>query len=292
MGSGNVTPRFHRLLIAAHRLAPRRRAAALGAALRRAVGPDPARSTRSRTRRTSITSLPTARPMRPARPRTQPTTLESAIARVVTGDAIVLRGGRLPHRRTPAQPGDHAAAVRGRAADPEGHAGGRRPGRPCATTCGRRPGSTLFPARPLGWWQRDREGMRTPLHRFNNDMVFVDGRMLQSAGWEGEVDEHSYYIDYDKGQVYIGVDPTITAGGDHRVRQRARRARASRCTARRTIARGRRSAGSPSRSTPTARSRSRARGSSRRPTNRPTSRSAWPIPPRSARRWSARCSRT
>ena len=50
--------------------------------------------------------------------------------------------------------------------------------------------------------------MRTPLHRFNNDMVFVDGRMLQSAGWEGEVDENSYYIDYDKGQVYIGVDPT------------------------------------------------------------------------------------
>ena len=49
--------------------------------------------------------------------------------------------------------------------------------------------------------------MRTPLHRFNNDMVFVDGRMLQSAGWEGEVDEDSYYIDYDKGQVYIGVDP-------------------------------------------------------------------------------------
>jgi hypothetical protein len=67
--------------------------------------------------------------------------------------------------------------------------------------------TTLFPAKPLGWWQRDREGMRTPLHRFNNDMVFVDGRLLQSAGWEGEVDENSYYIDYDKGQVYIGVDP-------------------------------------------------------------------------------------
>ena len=50
--------------------------------------------------------------------------------------------------------------------------------------------------------------MRTPIHRFNNDMVFVDGRLLQSAGWEGEVDENSYYIDYDKGQVYIGADPT------------------------------------------------------------------------------------
>ena len=49
--------------------------------------------------------------------------------------------------------------------------------------------------------------MRTPLHRFNNDMVFVDGEMLRSAGWEGELDAHSYYIDYEAGQVYIGVDP-------------------------------------------------------------------------------------
>ena len=80
----------------------------------------------------------------------------------------------------------------------------------------------LFPAKPLGWWQRDREGMRTPVHRFNNDMVFVDGRLLQSAGWEGEVDENSYYIDYDKGQVYIGVDPDRAADRNHGVRQRAR----------------------------------------------------------------------
>ncbi len=50
--------------------------------------------------------------------------------------------------------------------------------------------------------------MRTPLHRFNNDMVFVDGEMLKSAGWEGELDPHSYFIDYEAGQVYIGTDPT------------------------------------------------------------------------------------
>jgi parallel beta-helix repeat protein len=65
----------------------------------------------------------------------------------------------------------------------------------------------LFPAAPLGWWQRNREGMRTPLHRFNNDMVFVDGELLKSAGWEGELDAHSFYIDYQGGYVYIGVDP-------------------------------------------------------------------------------------
>jgi hypothetical protein len=50
--------------------------------------------------------------------------------------------------------------------------------------------------------------MRTPLHRFNNDMVFVDGELLKSAGWAGEVDAHSFYIDYQDGYVYIGIDPT------------------------------------------------------------------------------------
>ena len=65
----------------------------------------------------------------------------------------------------------------------------------------------MFPAKPLGWWRLEREGMRTPLHRFNNDMVFIDGKLLKSAGWAGELDEHSFYIDYDSGHVYIGVDP-------------------------------------------------------------------------------------
>jgi hypothetical protein len=49
--------------------------------------------------------------------------------------------------------------------------------------------------------------MRTPLHRFNNDMVFIDGRFLQSAGWEGGLDRDTYAIDYEGGFVYIAVDP-------------------------------------------------------------------------------------
>jgi hypothetical protein len=52
------------------------------------------------------------------------------------------------------------------------------------------------------------EGKKTPQHRFNNDMVFVNGKFLQSVGWEGDVDENSYFIDYEAGLVYIGVDPT------------------------------------------------------------------------------------
>jgi hypothetical protein len=39
-------------------------------------------------------------------------------------------------------------------------------------------------------------------------MVFVDGKMLKSAGWEGELDPSSYFVDYEGGFVYIGVDPT------------------------------------------------------------------------------------
>jgi parallel beta-helix repeat protein len=39
-------------------------------------------------------------------------------------------------------------------------------------------------------------------------MVFIDGRLLNSAGWEGEVDENAFYIDYDTKSVYIGVDPS------------------------------------------------------------------------------------
>jgi hypothetical protein len=55
-------------------------------------------------------------------------------------------------------------------------------------------------------WTTGRQG--TPLHRFNNDMVFVDGELLNAKGWEGALDTHSFYIDYKSGYVYIGVDPT------------------------------------------------------------------------------------
>src|SRR5437667_9094214 len=137
----------------------------------------------------------------------QPTTLESAIDRVVTGDAIILRGGIY---RTGGLTLNQGIALQPYADE--------RPilkGTQVATkwetlrhNVWRTSWRTLFPAAPLGWWQRNREGMRTPLHRFNNDMVFVDGEFLKSAGWEGELDAHSYYIDYNSGYVYIGIDPT------------------------------------------------------------------------------------
>jgi hypothetical protein len=137
----------------------------------------------------------------------QPTALEAAIERVLTGDAIVMRGGvyrtggLVLNQGITLQPyGDERPILKGTFVATKWEA--------LRNNVWRTPWTRLFPAAPLGWWQRSREGMRTPLHRFNNDMVFVDGELLKSAGWEGELDAHSFYIDYQGGYVYIGVDPT------------------------------------------------------------------------------------
>lgn len=136
-----------------------------------------------------------------------PTTIESAIARVVTGDAIILRGGTyrtgglLLSQGITMQPyRDEKPVLKGTRVATKWES--LREG------VWRTKWETLFPSRPRDWWRREREGMRTPLHRFNNDMVFVDGVALKSAGWEGELDADSYYIDYDTGHVYVRFDPT------------------------------------------------------------------------------------
>jgi len=137
----------------------------------------------------------------------QPTTLESAMDHVVTGDAIILRGGLYRtggltlNQGVTIQPyADECPILKGTQIATKWEA--------LRNNVWRTSWKPLFPASPLGWWQRNREGMRTPLHRFNNDMVFVDGEMLRSEGWEGALDAHSFYIDYNSGYVYIGVDPT------------------------------------------------------------------------------------
>ncbi len=136
----------------------------------------------------------------------EPTTLESAIARVVSGDAVILRGGvyrtgglTLSQGITIQPYRDERPVLKGTRAATQWEA--------LRNNIWRTKWTTLFPAKPLGWWRREREGMLTPRHRFNNDMVFVDGRLLRSVGWEGELDAGSFYIDYDTGYVYIGTDP-------------------------------------------------------------------------------------
>jgi hypothetical protein len=137
----------------------------------------------------------------------EPTTLESAITRVTTGDAVILRGGvyrtggLVLNQGVTLQPwADERPVLKGTQVATEWTA--------LRDNVWRTSWRRLFPAGPLGWWRRQREGMRTPLHRFNNDMVFVDGQALRSAGWEGELDPHSFFIDYEAGHVFAGVDPT------------------------------------------------------------------------------------
>lgn len=136
----------------------------------------------------------------------RPTTIESAIERARTGDVIVMRGGTYRTGNLRFNQGitiqpylDEQPVLKGSlvAATWEDLGNGL-----WTTTW-----SHLFPSKAADWWRRNREGKKTPPYRFNNDMVFMDGKFLQAAGWEGEVDEQSYYIDYDAGVVYIGQNP-------------------------------------------------------------------------------------
>ncbi len=134
------------------------------------------------------------------------TTLEAAIDRVQTGDAIVMRGGTYRtgnlqlNQGVTIQPyGDEHPVLKGTLVATQWE----NLGNGLWTT----KWSHLFPSKPADWWQRNREGKKTPLYRFNNDMVFFDGKFLQAVGWEGEVTPGTYYIDYDAGVVYIGADP-------------------------------------------------------------------------------------
>ena len=115
----------------------------------------------------------------------RPTTLESAIARVVTGDTIILRGDTYRSGSLQLNQGitiqpyrNEKPVLKGTQVATQWQA--LRDG------VWRTKWDKLFPAGPLGWWRREREGMRTPLHRFNNDMVFVDGKLLKSVGWDTE----------------------------------------------------------------------------------------------------------
>jgi hypothetical protein len=136
-----------------------------------------------------------------------PTILEKAIERVKTGDAIVLRGGiyrtgnLILNQGITLQPyANEIPILKGTYIADKW----RNLRNGLWTTEWKH----LFPSKPQDWWRRHREGKKTPIYRFNNDMVFIDGKFLQAVGWEGEVDGETYYIDYDNGMVYIGTDPT------------------------------------------------------------------------------------
>ncbi len=136
-----------------------------------------------------------------------PTTIEAALEQATTGDAIVMRGGTYRTGNLIFNQGitilpfaDEQPVLKGTCIASEW----KKQDNGLWTTSW----PALFPSRPDTWWRRYRHGHETPLHRFNNDMVFVDGKFLQSAGWEGELDENTYFIDYESGLVYLATDPT------------------------------------------------------------------------------------
>ncbi|PRY96631.1 parallel beta-helix repeat protein [Marinilabilia salmonicolor] len=135
-----------------------------------------------------------------------PTSIESALSRVVTGDAVVMRGGTyrsgnlIFNQGITIQPyQDEKPVLNGtlEATEWEQDENGL-----WFTRWDR-----LFPGEPESWWRPERNLEFTPLHRFNNDMVFVDGNILQSAGSKDELDEGTFFVDYDAQEIYIGQDP-------------------------------------------------------------------------------------
>ncbi len=136
----------------------------------------------------------------------KPTTLATAVNKVKTADAIILRGGIYRTGNLKFNQGitlqafaDEKPVLKGTyiandwLVDSSGFWVTEWP--------------DLFPADPEDWWRRDRNEKHTPLHRFNDDMVFVDGRFLQSAGGICELDTNTFYIDYEENRVYIGINP-------------------------------------------------------------------------------------
>ncbi len=152
-----------------------------------------------------------------------PTTLQSAVKKGKTGDAIILRGGVYRTGELVFNQGltfqpfkDEQPLLKGTFVADNWNK--------VEEGLWKTQWDHLFPADPEDWWRREREERFTPLHRFNDDMVFVDGRFLQSAANTGELDENTFYIDYEKKEVYIAVNPegklieiTAFSGAIHRV---------------------------------------------------------------------------
>lgn len=135
-----------------------------------------------------------------------PTTIESAIVRALTGDAIVLRGGIY---RTGGLRFNQGIVIQPYMDELPVFKGTRVATDWTASSDGRWSTSwdRLFPAAPADWWRAEYHVNDTPLHRFNYDMVFADDKRLVSAGSVDAVDAGSYFIDYANGLVTIGVDP-------------------------------------------------------------------------------------
>ncbi len=136
-----------------------------------------------------------------------PTTIETAISKVVTGDAIVMRGGiyrtgnLIFNQSIIIQPYlDEQPVLNGTfiAQNWSQNADGA-----WVTKWDR-----LFPGAPESWWNKRWEEKFTPLHRFNNDGIFIDGQFQESVGSKNDVQPGKVFVDYEAGEIIIGSDPT------------------------------------------------------------------------------------
>jgi parallel beta-helix repeat protein len=135
-----------------------------------------------------------------------PTSMEAAVEKAVSGDAIVMRGGTyrtgnlIFNQQIVIQPyrDEHPVLKGTKIAE-----NWKKAGENLWVTHW----SALFPGKPESWWRQGREERFTPLYRFNNDAVFINGQYLQSAGNTGEVNEGTFFVDYETGNIYIGTDP-------------------------------------------------------------------------------------
>lgn len=136
-----------------------------------------------------------------------PTTIEAAISRVVTDDAIVMRGGTYrtgdltfnqgitiqPYQdEKPVLNGTFVADKWQQDSDGVWVTDWER----------------FFPGEPQSWWNKERNIESTPMHRFNNDCVFVNGDYLQSVGSKDELEEGTFFVDYDAKKIFLGTDPS------------------------------------------------------------------------------------
>ena len=135
-----------------------------------------------------------------------PTTIETAITKVVSGDAIILRGGTYRTGNLILNQGiimqpykDEKPVLKGTNIAKDWK---KTDDNLWVTSW-----ETLFPEKPQSWWNREKNEKLTPLYRFNDDMVFIDGEFLLAVGSKKEVTENTYYIDYAKNEVFIGINP-------------------------------------------------------------------------------------
>jgi hypothetical protein len=135
-----------------------------------------------------------------------PTSIEAAVAKASTNDVIVLRGGTYRTGNLITNQGITLQAYQNEKPVLKGTKLANEWTK-LRTELWITKWEHFFPMAPADWWVRTRQGMWTPLYKFDNDMVFVDGKLLNAVGWEGDVDENSYYIDYDNQLVYIGTNP-------------------------------------------------------------------------------------